>query len=412
MSTVVAMPPVKRPDQSSPSVPPPAAPTAVPFHYTQTESFVALLAQLGASLLVSTYQANKLLVVRASGNGLSTLVRTFDKPMGLAVDGSRLAIGTRKEIWFLRNAPDIAPQIEPVGQHDACFLPRSSHVTGDIGIHEVAWANGRDQGSGIRAQTSEVRDQGSRFSSRQASDSKLLKPDSCLLSPELWIVSTRFSCLATLSPDYSFVPRWRPPFISALAAEDRCHLNGLAVVENKPRFVTALGTTDQRDGWRADKPHGGCIIDVPSGEIVTRELSMPHSPRWHDGRLLVLESGMGSVVLVDPATGRREGIAELPGFARGLALCGPYAFVGLSKIRKTSAMDGVPLADRREQLKCGVAVVDLRSGQVIASLEFQTAVEEIFDVQLLPGLRFPEVIGFQQETIQHTFVVPPVMPDP
>ena len=134
---------------------------------------------------------------------------------------------------------------------------------------------------------------------------------------------------------------------------------------------------------------------------------MPHSPRWHDGRLWLLESGTGQLVLVDPATGRRQPVAELPGVARGLALYGPYAFVGLSKIRTTSAMDGVPLAERREQLKCGVAVVDLRAGQVIASLEFQTAVEEIFDVQLLRGLRFPEVIGFQQETIQHTFVVPP-----
>ncbi len=139
MSTVLAMPPVKRPDQNTPSAPP-AASAAVPFHYTQTEGFVALLTQLGASLLVSTYQANKLLVARVTGTGLSMLVRTFDKPMGLAVDGSRLAIGTRKEIWFLRNAPDIAPRIEPAGQHDACYLPRSSHITGDIGVHEMAWA--------------------------------------------------------------------------------------------------------------------------------------------------------------------------------------------------------------------------------------------------------------------------------
>ena len=163
----------------------------------------------------------------------------------------------------------------------------------------------------------------------------------------------------------------------------------------------------RRDGWRANKPHGGCLIDVRSGEIVSRGLSMPHSPRWHDGRLWVLESGTGQLVLVDPATGHRQTVAELPGFARGLALRGPYAFVGLSKIRPTSAMDGVPLAERRDELKCGVAVVDLRSGRVSALLEFQTAVEEIFDVQLLPGLRLPEVIGFQQETIQHTFVVPP-----
>jgi uncharacterized protein (TIGR03032 family) len=351
---------------SGPPNRPQAPPAPVAFHYTQGDSFVALLEQLRASLLVSTYQANKLLAVRASGQGLSTLVRTFDKPMGLAVDGSRLALGTRKEVWFLRNAPDIAPRVEPVGTHDACYLPRSSHVTGDIGIHEVAWGG-----------------------------------------DELWLVSTRFSCLATVNPDYSFVPGWRPPFISALAAEDRCHLNGLAIVDGRPKYVTALGTTDVRDGWRADKPRGGCIMDVPSGEFVTRGLSMPHSPRWHDGKLWVLESGTGSVVLVDRATGQRDTVVQLPGFTRGWAFAGPYAFVGLSKIRSTSAMDGVPLAKWRDQLKCGIAVVDLRSGQTIGLLEFQTAVEEIFDVQLLPGLRFPEVIGFQHETINHTFVVPP-----
>jgi hypothetical protein len=367
-------------------------PAPVAFHYTQTDNFAPLLAELGASLVVSTYQANKLLAVRACGEGLSTLVRTFERPMGLAVDGNRLALATCKEIWMLRNAPDIAPRIEPQGMHDACFLPRTCHVTGDIGVHEIAWANSRSQESG---------------GSEEREEANALTPDSCPLTPELWIVSTRFSCLATLDPDYSFVPRWRPPFVSALAAEDRCHLNGLALVDGRPKYVTALGTTDVRDGWRADKPHGGCIIEIDSGEIVSRGLSMPHSPRWHEGRLWVLESGTGQLVDVDPATGRRQIVAELPGFARGLAFAGPYAFVGLSKIRETSAMDGVPLAQRREQLKCGVAVVDLRSGEVVAFLEFQTAVEEIFDVQLLPGVRFPEVIGFQQETIQHTFIVPP-----
>jgi uncharacterized protein (TIGR03032 family) len=341
-------------------------PTAVEFRYTQTDSFVEFLHRLNATLLVSTYQANKLLAVRASGSGLSTLVRTYDRPMGLAVAGSRLALGTRKEVWFLRNAPDIAPQIEPPGTHDACYLPRMCHITGDIGVHEVAWAG-----------------------------------------EELWVVSTRFSCLATLDPDYSFVPRWRPPFITALAAEDRCHLNGLAMDVGQPRFVTALGITDVRDGWRADKPHGGCIIDIPSGEFVTRGLCMPHSPRWYDGRLWILESGTGEVVIVDSATGKRETITQLPGFTRGLAFAGTYAFVGLSKIRPTSAMDGVPLADRRDELRCGIAVVDLRSGQTSAFLEFQSAVEEIFDVQLLAGSRFPEVIGFQKEALHHTFIIPP-----
>ena len=249
--------------------------------------------------------------------------------------------------------------------HDACYLPRSCHVTGDIGVHELAWAG-----------------------------------------DELWLVNTRFSCLCTLDPDYSFVPRWQPPFITALAAEDRCHLNGLAIVEGQPKYATALGETDTADGWRAHKPHGGCLMDVPSGAILVRGLSTPHSPRWHDGRLWLLESGTGQLKLIDRASGRGQLVTELPGFARGLAFAGPYAFIGLSKIRATSAMDGVPLAERRDKLKCGVAVVDLRTGQMMAFLEFQTAVEEIFDVQILAGLRFPEIIGFQKEAVHHTFVVP------
>src|SRR5262249_55882230 len=222
-----------------------------------------------------------------------------------------------------------------------------------------------------------------------------------------WVVNTRFSCLCTLHPDYSFVPRWRPPFVTALAAEDRCHLNGLAVVDGRPRFATALGETDTANGWPANNPHSGCLLAVPGGLVRGRGLSMPHSPRWHEDRLWLLESGTGRLLLMDLATGRGEAVAEVPGFARGLALAGPYAFVGLSRIRPSSAMDGVPLAAKRDLPQCGVAAVDLRRGLVVGLLEFQTAVEEIFDVQILPGLRFPEVVGFQKEAIQHTFIIPP-----
>src|SRR5262245_45735471 len=306
MSTV-GMPLAKRADESTCSATPLATPAAVEFRYTQTDSFVAVLQQLSASLVITTYQANKLLVARATGAGLSMLVRTFDRPMGLAAANGTLALGTREQVWQFRNAPDIAAQVEPAGQHDACFIPRSSHVTGDIGVHELAWAG-----------------------------------------DELWIVNTRFSCLCTLEPSYSFVPRWRPRFVTAFCAEDRCHLNGLAVVDGQPKYVTALGETDSANGWRANKARGGCLIEVDSGEVISRGLSMPHSPRFHDGRLWLLESGTGQLVLVDPATGRRQPVAELPGFARGLALVGPYAFVGLSKIRKKSEMGGVPLSGRRE----------------------------------------------------------------
>jgi uncharacterized protein (TIGR03032 family) len=352
--------------------PPGAAPAAVTFNFSQSDSFPAALKQLGASLLVTTYQANKLLAVRERRGGLSILVRTFERPMGVAADSKRIALGTMDQVWQFRNAPDLAPRVDPAaaGTHDACYVPRASHVTGDIGIHEVCrgGANGE----------------------------------------ALSVVHTRYSCLSNLHPDYSFVPRWRPPFITALAAEDRCHLNGLAMVDGQPRYVTALGETDLARGWRTRKARGGCVMEFPSGRFILRGLSMPHSPRWHAGSLWVLESGTGRLLRVDPANGDAHAIPGLPGFARGLVLAGSYAFVGLSKIRPTSAMDGVPLAEHRDELKCGVALVDLNRQSVCGMLEFHSAVEEIFDVQLLLTARFPEILGFQQDTLHHTFIVPAV----
>jgi uncharacterized protein (TIGR03032 family) len=214
------------------------------FRSVHTSNVPQLLAQLGSSLLVSTYQSGRVIALRADGDQLNTHLRYFASPMGMAFDGQRLALGTVKEIWEYHNMPDVAERLHPQ-KHDACFMPRNMHVTGDIRLHEIAF-----DGDG-----------------------------------ELWLVNTRFSTLCTLDRHHSFVPRWRPSFVTALAAEDRCHLNGLCMQDGKPRFVTALGRTDTNEGWRADKATGGIVIDVPSKEIVAGGLSMPHSPRWHDGKL-------------------------------------------------------------------------------------------------------------------------------
>ena len=252
----------------------------------------------------------------------------------------------------MQAAPDLAARVEPAGRYDSCFLTRSSHFTGEIQAHELAWAG-----------------------------------------DELWLVNTAFGCLCTLDGRHSFVPRWRPQFLTSLAAEDRCHLNGLAVADGAPKYVTALAETDMPQGWRADKVHSGCLIDVASGETVARGFAMPHSPRVHMGRLWMLHSGAGQLVLVDPARGRAEPVTELPGYTRGLAMYDRFAFVGLSKIRETSTFGGMPIAERRPELKCGVGVVDLGTGRLMAHLEFVTGVEEIFDVQVLPGTRCPALSG-------------------
>jgi uncharacterized protein (TIGR03032 family) len=224
--------------------------------------------------------------------------------------------------------------------------------------------------------------------------------------PELWFVNTRFSCLCTLDSRYSFVPRWRPPFVKALAPEDRCHLNGLGLVNAQVRYVTALGQTDTAGGWRANKKDGGILVEVPSGEILLRGLSMPHSPRWYQGRLWLLESGTGTVGSVDLAAGRYEPIVEVPGFTRGLDFYGNLAFVGLSQVRESAVFSGIPLTERLTERTCGVWVVDLRTGRTVAFLRFEDAVQEIFAVQVLPQIRFPDLVQDDLRILSDSFVLP------
>src|SRR5215207_375944 len=223
---------------SPPGPAPDPAPTMVddptPLRAVHTANFPALLRQLGASLLVTTYQAGKLVLLRDEGDHLNTHYRSFPSPMGLALAdaGSKLALGTTLQVWEFRDNRDVARRLEPAGRHDACFLPRLSHVTGNVLIHEMAYGAGR----------------------------------------ELWFVNTRFSCLATLDAESSFVPRWRPPFVTELEPSDRCHLNGLAMVDGRPKYVTAQGETNEMGGWRADKATGGILIDVDTGEVLCRRL--------------------------------------------------------------------------------------------------------------------------------------------
>jgi uncharacterized protein (TIGR03032 family) len=320
-------------------------------------------------LAVTTYQAGKLVLVRDEGDGLNTHFRAFQAPMGLALadGGARLAVGTTTQVWEFRDVPAVARRLEPADRHDACYLPRSSHFTGNVQIHEMAY------GSGGR----------------------------------LWFANTRFSCLATLDPESSFVPRWRPPFVTELEPSDRCHLNGLAMVDGRPKYVTAMGETNEAGGWRPNKANGGVLLDVDSGAVLCRGLSMPHSPRWYGGRLWVLESGSGTLGIVNVNTGQYEAVAAVPGFTRGLDFAGDLAFVGLSQVRESAVFSGIPITDRLapEERTCGVCVVDLRRGEPVALLKFESGVQEVFAVAVLPR-RFPDLINDDEELLESSFVVP------
>ncbi len=336
------------------------------FHSNHTGSFATLLRTLGASLLITTYQAGRVILVRHTEDSLNTHFRSLATPMGVAYDGRRLAIGTKSEIAVFQNQPELGRRLDPPGRHDGCFVIRNRHATGDIRVHDLAWAE-----------------------------------------DGLWIVNTRFSCLATLDGEHSFVPRWRPPFVRALAPEDRCHLNGLAVVDGVPRFASVLGISDEPNGWRENKATGGAIFDVPSSEVVAVGLSMPHSPRWHDDKLWVLESGLGVLSTVDIDTGEIHQVAQVPGFARGLAFAGQYALIGLSKVRE-HVFDGLPLTrNRTEDLRCGVWVVDTTNGETVGYLSFEGLVQEIFEVTLLPNMRYPELVEPGAALADSAYVLPP-----
>jgi uncharacterized protein (TIGR03032 family) len=341
------------------------ASSSPPFGSAHTTTFPEILDHLGISLLITTYQAGKLVILRADDGALNTHFRGFNKPMGMALAGDRLAIGAGMEIWEYHNVPALARRLEPAGKHDACFLPRSGHVTGNILIHEMAWHDG-----------------------------------------ELWFVNTRFSCLCTLDPWHSFVPRWRPAFISSLAPQDRCHLNGVSFTPSGRCLVTALGETDSPAGWRADKRGGGILLDTGRDQVLVRGLAMPHSPRAHDGRLWLLESGTGTFGYVDESAGRYEPIAALPGFTRGLDFCGDYAFIGLSQVRESLEFSGLPITEAAAERNCGVWVIDLRSGQTVAFVRFEDAVQEIFAIQVVPHARFPELLNDDRALLADSFVVP------
>jgi uncharacterized protein (TIGR03032 family) len=332
-----------------------------------SDAFAAWLGELPGTLAVTTYQAGKLALIGWRGQQPTLLMREFDKPMGLAIGHDRMALATRNEVTFLANAPLLAPDflVDQPRRYDALYLPRASYDTGDLNVHDLSFAG-----------------------------------------DDLWIVASRFSCLAGLSRQHCFVPRWQPPFISELVPEDRCHLNGLSVVNGRPKYVTALGESDVVGGWRANKAAGGILMDVDNGQVLLRGLSMPHSPRWSQGRLWLLNSGAGELLCFDPARQEAVVVAVLPAYLRGLCVVGRYAIIGMCQTREKHIFGGLPVQKRFDKLLAGVAVVDLQTGCTVGMFEFTAGCSEIYDVQFLPGVRQPNVLNRLDDTTRQAFPAP------
>jgi uncharacterized protein (TIGR03032 family) len=340
------------------------------FALTASRHFSEWLASTGGGIAFTTYQAGKLFLLGVKADGrLSVFERTFPRCMGLAVssDGRTLALATHFQIHRFDN---VLPEGKAdANGYDAVYVPHAAWVTGDLDVHDVGFgADGRPI-----------------------------------------FVNTLFACIAAVSDGYSFRPMWRPSFISRLAAEDRCHLNGMAVADGVPIYATAVSRSDAADGWRDRRRDGGLVIDVASDEVVAEGLSMPHSPRVHDGTLWLLNSGTGEFGRIDLATGRFEPLAFCPGYARGLAFAGDRAVIGLSMARENRTFSGLALdealASRSVEPRCGLGVVDLATGDMSHWVRIEGVVRELYDVAFIPGVRRPLAIGFKTDEIRHVISI-------
>ena len=377
---------------SSSNFPQAVGKTATPtFEINASRQFTSWLASQNLSLVFTTYQAGKVFFIGLRQNGqLSVFERTFERCMGLYAHNSSLYLSSLYQLWRLENA------LEP-GQiadgYDALYVPQVGYITGDLDIHDV-----------VRVEPPQP--------PKLPGDQQIEPQFPSLNKGELGgvvFVNTLFSCLATISETKSFVPFWKPPFISKLAAEDRCHLNGLAVRDGQPRYVTAVSQSDVADGWRDKRKDGGCVMDISTDRAIGTGLSMPHSPRWYKDKLWLLNSGRGEFGYLDLERGVFEAVAFCPGYLRGLSFCGDFAVVGISKPRHNKTFSGLALDEqlqaKQAQARCGLLVIDLRSGDIVHSLRIEGVVEELYDVQVLPGVRQPMAIGLKTDEIRRVISI-------
>ena len=334
--------------------------TAPPFSCRYSPQLPELLQSLGITVALSTYQAGKLVLFSAKdSDSLVQLPRSFRKAMGVAEDpaSDRLAIACQDQILVFRNSAELAEHYpKSPGTYDALYMPRAAYFTGPLDVHDVHF--GADG--------------------------------------ELYAVNTLFSCIMRVDDRSSFTPVWKPPFIDAIRGEDRCHLNGLAMEEGRPRYASAFNQGNTRQSWREDIANTGVIMDMDSNEVVAQGLAMPHSPQLIDGELYALTSANGQLVHIDRATGLTRTVVDFGGFVRCMSTCGDYLFVGLSKLRKKSKTFGA-IAAQLPNNRAGVMVVHLPTMSKVGVLEYQSSVEEIYDVHILKGKRRPNILGPDNE---------------
>jgi uncharacterized protein (TIGR03032 family) len=322
-----------------------------PFDCQYSPQFAELLTNLNISLVISTYQAGKLITLSPQDTDkLVQLPRTFDNVMGLAVKDDTLAAATKYNVEILKNDTRLAPLYpNKPNTYDHIYIPQATYHTGPLALHDMAFLNDK-----------------------------------------LVAVNTMFSTLAYIDDTQSFTPFWQPPFITELEPEDRCHLNGLAIENNEIKYLTALGNSNEKNGWRENKINGGILMEYPSGKIILDGLSMPHSPRIYNGKLYVLNSAQGELIEVDVKNHSYEVLLKLDGFLRGMDRFGDYLFIAGSKLRHNNeTFKNLPIS---ETSFSGIIAIYLPTKTVIGKFEYKMSVDEIYDVKVLPDTLRPNIL--------------------
>jgi len=366
------------------------------FSSTATDNFAKILKALNISLAVTSYQSARLILVRSDGETIDTNLKAFPRPMGIYADENHITLGTFNQVLEFKRADDILESIKngsldntgnfstkvlekdkekmqelkeqrdeeiaEVRKADALYLPRASLTTGMINIHDIAWG---DEG--------------------------------------LWVVNSTFSCLSTLSPDNSFVARWKPKFISKLVPEDRCHLNGMAMLNGKPKYVTTFNMEDSRDSWSEGRIDYGTLIDIDTDEILIEGMIMPHSPKVYKGEVYVCESGLGVVWRYNTITKEKAQVVKLQGFTRGLYFYGGVMFVGLSQVRASEIKTPSPISTMYDETYAGVWMINLEDNTEIGHIKFDGDVDQIYDIAIIPDSTMPELLNVNSSLTRHIF---------
>jgi uncharacterized protein (TIGR03032 family) len=366
------------------------------FSSKSTDNFAKILKALNISLVVTSYQSSRLILIRSDGENIDTNLKAYPRPMGVYANEERITLGTLTEVIEFKKSKTVLneikngsldqeenfsrkllekekeqqeklrkrqkEEIEEVKKADSLYLPRASITTGMINIHDIAWG---DDG--------------------------------------LWVVNSTFSCLSTLSSNSSFIARWKPPFITELVPEDRCHLNGMAMKDGRPKYVTTFNKENSRDSWSQTKIYDGTLIDIDTDEILIDGMIMPHSPKYYDDSVYVCESGLGVVWKYDIKTKHKTELIKLNGFTRGVYIYGGLMFVGTSQIRTSDIKNPIPISRELEETFAGIWIINLKDGSEIGNIIFDGDIDQIYDIAIIPDSTNPELLKQNSSLIRNIF---------